>query len=176
MAHVAQGDRDAFARLYDATSPRVYGLVLRMLRDEGYAEETLQEVYLQVWQRARDYRTEMGSVLSWMLTIAHRRTVDRIRSEEAASSRERRYHSDHSVSPTDDVVDSVLAEESRREVDECLDTLTAFQRESIEMSYYRGLTYRQVAENVGAPLPTIKSRIRDGLRRLRACLESSHDA
>ncbi|SIS22498.1 ECF RNA polymerase sigma factor SigK [Williamsia sterculiae] len=175
VARVARQDRAAFAALYDATSGRVYGLILRVLRDPGYAEETLQEVYLQVWQNAVNYRRESGSVISWMMTIGHRRAVDRVRAEEAASRRGTEYTVGNAMTVSDEVVDSVVTREDRREVIECLGTLTDTQRESIEMSYYQGLTYREVAERLEAALPTVKSRIRDGLRRLRNCLESAHE-
>ena len=176
LERTAARDRAAFAALYDATSARVYGLILRVIRDPGYAEETLQEVYLQVWQNAHNYRPDMGSVVSWMLTIGHRRAVDRVRSEEASSRRGTEYSVSNSVTPSDEVVESVVTREDRREVIKCLGTLTATQRESIELSYYGGLSYPQVAERLNAGLPTVKSRIRDGLRRLRTCLESDDEA
>ncbi|MBJ7290853.1 ECF RNA polymerase sigma factor SigK [Williamsia sp.] len=176
LERTAARDRAAFAALYDATSARVYGLILRVIRDPGYAEETLQEVYLQVWQNAHNYRPDMGSVVSWMLTIGHRRAVDRVRSEEASSRRGTEYSVSNSVTPSDEVVESVVTREDRREVIKCLGTLTDTQRESIELSYYGGLSYPQVAERLNAGLPTVKSRIRDGLRRLRTCLESDDEA
>lgn len=175
LERTAARDRAAFAALYDATNARVYGLILRVIRDPGYAEETLQEVYLQVWQNAHNYRPDMGSVVSWMLTIGHRRAVDRVRSEEASSRRGTEYSVSNSVTPSDEVVESVVTREDRREVIKCLGTLTDTQRESIELSYYGGLSYPQVAERLKAGLPTVKSRIRDGLRRLRTCLESDDE-
>ncbi|MGJ0118821.1 ECF RNA polymerase sigma factor SigK [Williamsia sp. MIQD14] len=176
LERTAARDRAAFAALYDATSPRVYGLILRVLRDPGYAEETLQEVYLQIWQNASNYRPDMGSVVSWMLTIGHRRAVDRVRSEEASSRRGTQYTVSNAMTEVDEVVESVVTREDRRAVIACLGTLTDTQRESIELSYYGGLSYPQVAEKLGAALPTVKSRIRDGLRRLKSCLESSDEA
>lgn len=175
VQRVAAQDRQAFAELYDATSTRVFGLVKRVLRDSGYAEETLQEVYLQVWQNAGNYRPDMGSVISWILTIGHRRAVDRVRSEQASTRRGVEYSVSTATIETDQVVDSVVTREDRRAVIMCLGTLTDTQRESIELSYYGGLSYPQVAERLNAALPTVKSRIRDGLRRLRNCLESSDE-
>ncbi len=173
LIRTAGHDRQAFAELYDATGARVFGLVLRVLRDRGYAEETLQEVYLQIWQKAGGFDPSAGSALSWMLTIAHRRAVDRVRSEEAAGKRSNDYSVSNFEAPGDTVADSVIAEEERSDVMFCLGSLTATQRQSIELSYYGGLTYRQVAERLDAALPTIKSRIRDGLRRLKTCLEAN---
>lgn len=169
----ATGDLDAFGRFYDLMSPRVNGLALRILRDPGYAEETVQEVFLQVWKQAADYRPTLGSVQSWVLTITHRRAVDRVRSE---SSSTRRDEADAAAGPVaaDDIAEQVTDQISRDEdataVRHCLDTLTENQRRSIEMAYFSGLTYREVADQLGAALPTIKSRIRDGLRRLKSCL------
>lgn len=175
VERVAARDRQAFADLYDATSPRVHGLVKRVLRDSGYAEETVQEVYLQVWQNASTFRPDMGSVVSWILTIGHRRAVDRVRSEQASTRRGFEYTVSTTTVETDHVVDAVVTREDRDAVITCLGTLTDTQRESIELSYYGGLTYPQVAERLGAALPTVKSRIRDGLKRLKACLEASDE-
>lgn len=173
LTRTAGHDRQAFAELYDATGARVFGLILRVLRDRGYAEETLQEVYLQVWQKAGGFDPAAGSALSWLMTIAHRRAVDRVRSEEAASKRSTDYSVSNVELPSDTVAEAVVSREEQAGVVFCLDSLTSTQRQSIELSYYGGLTYRQVAEQLDAALPTVKSRIRDGLRRLKHCLEAN---
>lgn len=167
------GDPDAFARLYDVLAPRVYGLALRVLRDPGYAEETVQEVFLQVWKQSPDYRPSLGSVQSWILTITHRRAVDRVRSETSATRRDEAdaaAAAPHSVDVAERVTDQLSRDDDAADVRRCLGTLTDTQRQSIEMAYFAGLTYRQVADRLGAALPTVKSRIRDGLRRLKSCL------
>ncbi|MCD2262044.1 ECF RNA polymerase sigma factor SigK [Dietzia aurantiaca] len=173
----AGGDLDAFARFYDLLAPRAYGLALRVLRDPGYAEETVQEVFLQVWKQAVDYRPSLGSVQSWVLTITHRRAVDRVRAESSATRRDEvdAAAAAASGSPASDDVAEQVTERIGRDEDAarvrgCLETLTDTQRESIEMAYFTGLTYREVADRLGAALPTVKSRIRDGLRRLKGCL------
>ncbi|MFN3602288.1 MAG: ECF RNA polymerase sigma factor SigK [Dietzia sp.] len=169
----AAGDLDAFARFYDLMAPRVHGLALRILRDPGYAEETVQEVFLQVWKQASGYSPKLGSVHSWVLTIAHRRAVDRVRSESSAARRDEAdaaAGAAHSDDIADQVTDQITREEDAADVRRCLAELTENQRESIEMAYFSGLTYREVADHLGAALPTIKSRIRDGLRRLKSCL------
>ena len=169
----AGGDLTAFGRFYDLMAPRAYGLALRILRDPGYAEETVQEVFLQVWKQASGYRTSLGSAQSWVLTITHRRAVDRVRSESSAT---RRDEADAAAGPTrtddvaEQVTDKIARDQDATDVRRCLGTLTDNQRESIEMAYFSGLTYREVAERLGFALPTIKSRIRDGLRRLKNCL------
>lgn len=170
LGRVAERDEDAFARFYDLTRARVYGMVLRVLRDPGYSEETTQEVFLQVWRSAESFDTAQGSALSWVITLAHRRAVDRVRSEQSGSDRESRYHAAAVDAPFDSVTEEVTRREDRQLVVRCLGTLTDLQRQSLELAYYRGLTYREVSEQLSATLPTVKSRIRDGLLRLRQCL------
>ena len=183
LRQVAQRDADAFATFYDRTRARVFGMVTRVLRDPGYSEETTQDIYLQVWRTAESYELEFdsttladsydpaaGSPLAWLLTLAHRRAVDRVRSEQAASQRESRYGAANIDPPADHVADSVILREERRQVADCLDSLTDMQREAIQLAYYDGLTYAQVSERLSANLATIKSRMRDAIRGLRNCL------
>jgi RNA polymerase sigma-70 factor, ECF subfamily len=175
LGRVARGDSAAFATVYDLTKTRVYGLVMRVLRDPGYSEETTQEVYLEVWRTASEYDSAKGSALAWLLTMAHRRAVDRVRAEQAGSRRESRYGAatadPPSASAQDPVADSAIAGDERRRVTECLDALTDAQRQCIELAYYQGLTYSEVSQRLAANLSTIKSRIRDALRGLRNCLD-----
>lgn len=170
LRRVGDRDRDAFAAFYDATRSRVSGIVLRVLRDRGYSEETTQEIYLQVWRSAESYDPAAGSALAWLLTLAHRRAVDRVRSEQAASLRDARWGAGTVERPTDHVSEAVISGEERRRVTACLDGLTDLQRECIELAYHQGLTYVQVAERLSANLATVKSRMRDALRGLRNCL------
>jgi len=171
LRRVANGDRDAFAAVYDLTRTRVYGLVTRVLRDTGYSEETTQEIYLEVWRTASAYDSARGSALAWLLTMAHRRAIDRVRSEQAGTQRESRYGATNVETPSDVVADSAIAGDERRRVTECLGGLTDTQRECIELAYYGGLTYVEVSQRLAANLSTIKSRMRDALRGLRNCLE-----
>ncbi|KAA0926565.1 MULTISPECIES: sigma-70 family RNA polymerase sigma factor [Rhodococcus] len=170
MASVAQGDRAAFAELYDATSSRVYGMVLRVLRDPGYSEETAQEVFLQIWRAAPNYDPNQGSPLAWIMTLAHRRAVDRVRSEQSGTDREAAYGAVSHTPEHDEVLETVTQRLESEAVVACLDTLTDTQSESVRMAYYSGYTYREVAERLGVAVPTIKSRIRDGLIKLKTCL------
>jgi len=168
MSQVADGDQDAFAALYDAVAPRVYGLIRRVVRDAALAEEVAQEALVEVWRNASRFDRARGSAAGWIFTIAHRRAVDRVRAEQAATERERR--TARASVPFDDVVEEVTARLEQHAVRRCLDALTRVQREAILLAYYRGLTYPEVADRLGAPLPTIKTRMRDGLIRLRDCL------
>ena len=173
LRRVARGDDAAFATLYDSTKTRVYGLVTRVLRDPGYSEETTQEIYLEVWRNAAEFDSAKGSALSWLLTMAHRRAVDRVRSEQAGSQRESRYGIANLETPADVVADSAIAGDERGRVIKCLEALSDAQRQCIEMAYYGGLTYAEVSQRLAANLSTIKSRMRDGLRGLRNCLDVS---
>jgi RNA polymerase sigma-70 factor (ECF subfamily) len=175
LREVARGDHAAFAEVYDLTKNRVYGLVLRVLGDSGYSEETTQEVYLEVWRTASQYDAAKGSALAWLLTIAHRRAVDRVRAEAAGSRREARYGAASagpaSTSADDPVADSAIVGDERRRVSGCLGALTETQRQCIQLAYYDALTYSEVAQRLSANLSTVKSRIRDALRALRNCLD-----
>lgn len=172
LTQSAAGDHRAFARLYDLTSARVYGLVLRVINDRSHAEEVVQECYLKFWQHADRYDRSRGGVVNWMLTIAHRRSVDRIRSEEVHRRRGTEYANANAAVPPAPVEESVERRDERITLRRCLGRLTDLQRNSIEMSYFGGMTYPEVAAQTSTPLPTIKSRIRDGLRSLRDCVKT----
>ena len=167
---VARGDDAAFTRLYDLLAPRVFGLARRVLRDPAQAEEMAQEVLVEVWRTASRFDAQRGSGLSWVLTIAHRRTVDRVRSEQAASDRLQKVAAASVHVPYDEVADQVGSRLERQQVRRCLDGLTELQRQAITLAYYGGHTYREVATLLDAALPTVKTRMRDGLIRLRDCL------
>ncbi|GAB3242674.1 sigma-70 family RNA polymerase sigma factor [Mycolicibacterium hippocampi] len=170
LRQVARRDTEAFAAFYDLTRSRVFGLVTRVLRDPGYSEETTQDIYLQVWRTAENYDPSAGSPLAWLMTLAHRRAVDRVRSEQAASTRESRYGAANVEPVSDHVAETVIRGDEHRQVTECLGSLTDHQRECIQLAYYDGLTYAQVSERLSANLATIKSRMRDAIRGLRRCL------
>jgi RNA polymerase sigma-70 factor, ECF subfamily len=170
LARIAGGDQAAFAEFYQLTSRRVFGMARRVLIDPELSEDTTQEVFLQVWQNAGKFNPEAGSPLSWLMTISHRRAVDKVRSSQSATDREAKYGASRQEVDHDSVsaeVDSKLEAEA---VVRCLETLTDTQQESVRLAYYGGLTYREVAEKLNAAVPTIKSRIRDGLIRLKTCL------
>ncbi|WP_327357218.1 sigma-70 family RNA polymerase sigma factor [Streptomyces sp. NBC_01304] len=168
---VAEGDQQAFEELYGLVSGPVYGLVRRVLRDPAQSEEVTQEVLLELWRGAGRFDPERGSALGWILTLAHRRAVDRVRSARAASERELRVGRRSHVTAFDEVAEAVEEGLEREWVRRCLDRLTALQRQSVTLAYYDGYTYREVAERLAVPLGTVKTRMRDGLQRLRGCLD-----
>ncbi|MEU7902959.1 ECF RNA polymerase sigma factor SigK [Actinoplanes sp. NPDC049118] len=167
---VARGDEGAFGRLYDLVVPRVYGLIRRVLRDPAQAEEVTQEVLVEVWRTAARFDTARGSATSWIFTIAHRRAVDRVRAEQASADRMMKVGVASVDTPYDEVVDEVAGRLERQQVRHCLDGLTELQRQAVTLAYYQGHSYREVADLLEAPLPTVKTRMRDGLIRLRDCL------
>ena len=176
IQRVGRGDQAAFGDLYDLTASLVHGVVLKIVRDPSHAEEVVQEVFVELWRVAPRFDPAKGTVTSWVATIAHRRAVDRVRSEQAARNRVER-ESARVVRPHDDVADSVVAVDhaqfERRRVRRALERLTSMQREAVELAYFGGYTYREVAALLDVPEGTIKTRIRDGMIRLRDELGAS---
>lgn len=167
LRRAATGDEAAFAELYDAVAGRLFGLALRVTANRTLAEEVTQEALLQVWREAARFDPARGSGMSWMLTIVHRRAVDRVRSEAAQSKRELVYESRSAPRGYDSTVELTLAREVARTVRTALAELPRPQREAIELAYLSGLTHTEVSERLGVPLGTAKTRIRDGMAKLR---------
>lgn len=170
LARVATGDRQAYAAVYDRVAASVYGLILRVLRDPAQSEEVTQEVLLEVWRTAARFDAARGSANAWVMTMAHRRAVDRVRSEQASRNRDERVATRGDAPAFDQVAEEVERRADHQQVRQALDQLTDLQREAIQLAYFGGHTYREVAELLDAPLGTVKTRLRDGLTRLRDTL------
>jgi RNA polymerase sigma-70 factor, ECF subfamily len=166
MTACATGDQTAFAELYDLTLRRVYGAVLKVLRSPEHAQEVTQEVYVEVWRQAPRYSATKGSVPAWLATMAHRRAVDRVRSVASEVARDGRYAYSDVRREGDEVWDSIAQRYDVDRLRAAMETLTPIQRQALQLAYYRGLTQSQIADALSLPLGTVKTRIRDGLRRL----------
>lgn len=170
LRRVARGDTDAFESLYERVAGSVFGTVRRVLRDPAQSEEVTQEVLVEVWRTATRFDPARGSASTWIHTMAHRRAVDRVRAAQAATDRDERAARRDHVTAYDEVAERVEARLEQQQVRRCLESLTALQRESVTLAYYNGYSYREVAEVLDVPLGTVKTRMRDGLIRLRDCL------
>lgn len=171
LRRIARGDSAAFEELYDELSPAVHGLARRVVRDPARAEDVTQEVFLEVWRKATRFDEGRGKARTWVMTIAHRRAVDAVRRSEAQKRQD--HHGAPDEISHDEPADTLITAEEHGAVRDCLDTLTDLQLESVRLAYYNGYTYGEVATLLDKPLPTIKTRMRDGLIRLRDCLEGA---
>jgi RNA polymerase sigma-70 factor, ECF subfamily len=162
-----RGDEAAFARLYDATAARAFGLAVRVVRDPAQAEEVTQEAFLDIWRTSSRFDRARGSAVSWILTLVHRKAVDRVRSAEASTRRDAAYHQSNVTVEHDSTAEAATASMEARRVRQALDSLTEVQREALELAYFRGYTHSEVAAFLDLPVGTAKTRIRDGLIRLR---------
>jgi RNA polymerase sigma-70 factor (ECF subfamily) len=170
LHRVALGDRGAFDLVYAELAGPIYGLARRVLRDPAQAEEVAQDVLVEMWRTASQFDPERGSARAWALTMAHRRAVDRVRSVEASNNREAKVARLMVQTSYDQVAEAVENQLDRQRVRHCMGSLTELQRESVTLAYYGGYTYPQVAQLLQTPLGTVKTRMRDGLARLRDCL------
>jgi RNA polymerase sigma-70 factor (ECF subfamily) len=167
LERVARGDEDALGRLYDRFGRVAYGLALRVLRDDRLAEDAVQEAFLAIWRNAASFRPERAKAQTWVLTFVHRRAVDLVRREE----RRRADPLEPEAEPAGGSADEAAELRARREtVQRALAQLPEEQRRPIELAYYGGFSQSELAERLGEPLGTIKSRMFTGLKRLRELL------
>lgn len=170
LVAIASGDRGAFSQLYDQTAPRVFGLVRRLLVDSAQAEEVTQDVFLETWQTAARFDPARGNAVAWLLTLAHRRAVDRVRSAQAARDRDLKAGVRDLGVPVDDVAEAAEVRIEHERVSAAFSGLSEAQRECISLAYYEGCTQSEIAAKLQVPLGTVKTRLRDGMIRLREVL------
>ncbi len=170
LARVASGDQDAFASLYDLLSARVFGLILRIVVNRAQSEEVLQEVFFEIWQSAARFAPNKGQGRSWILTIAHRRAVDRVRASQSSSDRDVRVGMRDIEVAHDSVAEQVQLSIEGERVGRALTQLPEAQREAIVLAYYGGYSQSEISVLTGIPLGTIKTRMRDGMSRLRTAM------
>jgi len=167
LARVGRGDRQAFSSLYDEMAPRVLGLVTRLLRDPAQSEEVTQEIFLEIWQTSSRFDPNKGGASTWILTMTHRRAVDRVRASQASRDRDVKVGIRDLDADYDHVAESVEVRIEHERVEKAMARLTDMQRQAITLSYYGGYSNSEVAEILSVPIGTIKTRIRDGMIRLR---------
>ncbi len=166
LSRAGRGDQAAFADLYDALSPLLHGIVLKVVRDRTQSDEVTQEAFIELWRLAPRYDASRGSVRSWAVTLAHRRAIDRVRSEQAARDRTQREAQKRTIE-SNDVAEQVVANIDGTRVRKALERLTEMQRQAVELAYFGGHSYREVARLLDVAEGTVKTRIRDGMIRLR---------
>ncbi|WP_166789926.1 MULTISPECIES: sigma-70 family RNA polymerase sigma factor [Cryobacterium] len=167
LGRVARGDQSAFGELYDQIAPRVLGLVKRLLVDHAQSEEVTQEIFLEIWQSASRYEPTRGGASTWILTMAHRRAVDRIRSSQAGRDRDTKIGIRDLAVAYDHVAETVEVRLEHERVERAMTRLTQLQRQAVSLAYYGGFSHSEVADMLHIPLGTVKTRLRDGLIRLR---------
>ena len=167
LARVAVGDKVAFGDLYDEVAPRVFGLVKRLLVDHSQSEEVTQEIFLEVWQSASRFDPNKGGATTWILTMAHRRAVDRVRASQSSRDRDVKIGIRNHETDYDNVSSTVETRVEHEKVEKAMGRLTELQRQAIQLSYYGGYSNSEVAEILSVPTGTVKTRIRDGMIRLR---------
>ena len=167
LGRVARGDQQAFAELYDRTSSRVFGLVKRLLRDHAQSEEVTQEIFLEIWQTATRYEPARGGAMSWMLTMTHRRAVDRVRASQSSRDRDTRIGIRDFAPEFDSVAENVEIQIESERVKEAMTRLTELQRQAVSLAYFGGYSHREVSQMLKVPIGTVKTRLRDGMIRLR---------
>lgn len=167
LGRVAQGDQAAFGELYDQIAPRVLGLVRRLLIDHAQSEEVTQEIFLEIWQTATRFEATRGGASAWIMTMAHRRAVDRIRASQAGRDRDQRMGIRDLAVEYDQVSEAAEVRIEHERVKKAMSRLTQLQREALSLAYYGGYSHSEVAERLQIPLGTVKTRLRDGMIRLR---------
>lgn len=174
---VATGQKDsrAFEDLYRASAHRVFGMARKFLYDPDRSAEVTQEVFMLIWDQGNRYRPELGHPMSWLMTLTHRRAIDRLRSDTTRALRDERWTRQNWPTTFDEVTETVVGRDDAARLRQSLSVLSPLQREAISLAYFDHLTYAEVALRLGIPVATAKTRIRDGLKKLYKALEPDTD-
>ena len=167
LERIATADQRAFSELYDRVSPRVMGLVRRLLVDPAQSEEVTQEIFLEIWKTANRFDTDRGAAMSWILTMTHRRAVDRVRASQSGHDRDLKIGIRDIEREYDQVAETVEIRIEHERVKKAMSQLTELQRQAVSLAYYGGYSHSEVAELLHVPVGTVKTRLRDGMIRLR---------
>lgn len=170
LIQISRGDQRAFSEFYDRLAPRVLGLIRRLLLDQAQSEEVMQEVFLEVWQSANRFDPNKGGGFTWIMTMAHARAIDRVRSAQASRNRDTRIGIRDYNPGYDDVADTVEVRVEHERVEHAMRALSEAQRQAVCLAYYGGLSHSEIAEKTDVPIGTVKTRVRDGMIRLRETL------
>jgi RNA polymerase sigma-70 factor (ECF subfamily) len=171
IVNIGKGDHDAFQSLYETTSPYLYSLALRILKQESLANEVVQEAFVQIWYGAKDYYAEKGSPTAWMASIVRYRALDLIRREKSQQSRVEAAANELPEYDVPDPSEAVKYSTEMQKLIRCLQPIQPEQRTSILLAFYHGLTHTEIAEQMKTPIGTVKSWIRRGLSRVRECMQ-----
>lgn len=168
----AQGDRRAFADLYEATSGKLFAVSLQMLQQKDLAEDVLQDAFVKIWHNASEYRDERGTVLTWMVSIVRYRALDILRSKKSRQKKEVEEQDNHPEAENHETPEiNLTIKRDRVRIDDCMDHLEKSQADAIQLAYFNGFTHHEVCTHLNTPLGSVKSWIRRGLQRLKRCLE-----
>lgn len=187
LSQVALGNRRAFEQLYRKTSPHLLAVILRIQRNRAQAEDVLQEVYVNVWRAAQSFNPALSQASTWLISVARHRAIDSLRRRQmdanTISSHQAGHDEDHDHDLLENIADdrpdpSELLEQAgrARELQHCMQGLSAQQQHSLALAYYQGLSHAEVADHLGEPLGTVKSWVRRGLQSLKSCLERASTA
>ena len=175
LARCSLGDKNSFERLYKSSSAQLFGLILRIVKNQDTAAEILQESYVKIWNRAGDFRAEVAQPMTWMGTIARNQAIDTLRrnahhTNTSESVEDLRWLPDENNRAPEDVAH---VEHQRDALKKCLAQLEGLQQKALLLAYFRGMTHEELAVHLDKPLGTVKSWLRRGLQRLKQCLEQT---
>jgi RNA polymerase sigma-70 factor, ECF subfamily len=179
MKRIARHNAEALGELYDRYSAILKALIVRVVHNEAEADDLLQEVFMQIWRQAKNYSPKRGKTLGWVVTLTRRRAIDRLRKRQAYTRAKERFEEKTELHPEawvhSRIENDIIFDDIREFLCERIESLPPFQKQAIELAYFRGLSQREIAAFTHTPLGTIKTRLELGLRKLTDALQGLHD-